>query len=147
MKKIVWKSFVNLWGNTQKVYLILKRKNVTVNKGTIKIVWRCKRMLYLGKFFKKNLAGDKNHCRIREHCHCRGKYRGVAHSICNLKFDVPNEIPVVFRRSSNYDYQFIIKELANEFNGQFECFGKNKEIYKNIFCPNKKGSYKNQQRW
>ena len=87
-------------------------------------------MLYLGKFFQKNLAEDKNHCRIREHCHCRCKYRGVAHSICNLKFDVPNEIPVVFHRSSNYDYQFIIKE-----------------IYKNIFCPNKKGSYKNQQRW
>ena len=55
--------------------------------------------------------------------------RGAAHSICNLKFDVPNEIPVVFHRGSNYDYQFIIKELANEFDGQFECFGKNKEMY------------------
>ena len=25
-----------------------------------------------------------------------GKCRGAAHSICNLKFNIPNEIPVVF---------------------------------------------------
>ena len=38
---------------------------------------------------------------------------------------MPNEIPVVFYNGSNYDYHFIIKELANEFEGQFECLGKN----------------------
>ena len=40
---------------------------------------------------------------------------------------MPNEIPVVFHNGSNYDYHFIIKELANEFEGQFECLGENKE--------------------
>ena len=40
---------------------------------------------------------------------------------------MPNEIPVVFNRSSNYDYYFIIKELANEFERQFECLRENKE--------------------
>ena len=40
---------------------------------------------------------------------------------------MPNEIPVVFHNSSTYDYHFIIKELANEFEGQFECLGENKE--------------------
>ena len=39
-------------------------------------------------------------------------YRGSAHSICNLKFYVPKAIPVVFHNDSNYDYHFIIKELA-----------------------------------
>ena len=34
----------------------------------------------------------------------------TAHSICNLKFNVPNEIPVVYHNGSNYDYHFIIKE-------------------------------------
>ena len=34
-----------------------------------------------------------------------------------------NEIPVVFHNSSNYDYHFIIKELTNEFEEQFECLG------------------------
>ena len=32
-----------------------------------------------------------------------------AHSICNLKFNVPDEIPVVFHNGSNNDDQFIIK--------------------------------------
>ena len=35
----------------------------------------------------------------------------TAHSICNLKFNVPNKISVVFHNGSNYDYQFIIKEV------------------------------------
>ena len=35
-----------------------------------------------------------------------------------------------FHNSSNYDYHFIIKELANKFEGQFECLGENTEKYK-----------------
>ena len=37
---------------------------------------------------------------------------------------MPNEIPVVFHKGSNYDYHSIIKELASEFDGQFECLQK-----------------------
>ena len=48
---------------------------------------------------------------------------------------MPNEIPVVFHNASNYDYHFIIKELANEFEGQFECLGENKEKYKTFSFP------------
>ena len=68
----------------------------------------------------------------RDYCHYfhRGKYRGAAHSICNVKFDVSNEISVVFHRSSNYDDYVIIKKLANEFEGEFECLGENKEQWK-----------------
>ena len=51
---------------------------------------------------------------------------------------MPNEIPVVFHNGSNYDYHFIIKELANEFEGQFECLGKNKEKSKTFSVPIKK---------
>ena len=43
---------------------------------------------------------------------------------------MPNEITVVFHNGSNYDYHFIIKELANKFEGKFECLGKNTEKYK-----------------
>ena len=42
---------------------------------------------------------------------------------------MPNEIPVVFHNGSNHDYHFIIKELTNEFEGQFECLGENTEKY------------------
>ena len=41
-----------------------------------------------------------------------------------------NEIPAVFHNGSNYDYRFIIKELANEFEGQFECLGEYTDKYK-----------------
>ena len=43
---------------------------------------------------------------------------------------MPNEIPVIFDNGSNYDYHFMIKELANEFDGKFECLGENTEKYK-----------------
>ena len=81
---------------------------------------------------------DINYWKVRDHCNYAGKYRVAAHSICNLKFKVPNQISVVFRNSSNYDYHFIIKELANEFEGQFECLGENKEKYKKFSVPIKK---------
>ena len=57
------------------------------------------------------------------------------HSICNLKFNVPNEVFVVFHNGSNYDYNFTIKELANEFVERFECLGENSENYKNSSFP------------
>ena len=45
---------------------------------------------------------------------------------------------VDFQNGSNYDYHFIIKELANEFEGQFNSFGENKEKYKTFSVPIKK---------
>ena len=56
---------------------------------------------------------------------------------------MPNEISLVFYYGLNYDYHFIIKELENEFEVQFEYIGESKEKYKNFFGSNKKGSYKN----
>ena len=72
-----------------------------------------------GKRILKKLSKSINYRKVRDHCHYTGKYRGAAHSTCNLKFNVPNEIPVVFYNVSNYDYHFIIKELANEFGRKF----------------------------
>ena len=54
---------------------------------------------------------------------------------------MPNEFPVVFHKGSNYDYHFLIKELANKFEGQFECLGKIQKSIK-LFRSNSKGSYK-----
>ena len=48
--------------------------------------------------------------KVRDHGHFACKCRGPAHNICNLKFNVPNEISVLFHNGSNYDYHFIIKE-------------------------------------
>ena len=44
-------------------------------------------------------------------------------------------MPVVFIISSNNDYNFIIKELSNNFEGQFECLSENKEQKKAFSIP------------
>ena len=61
--------------------------------------------------------------------HYTGKYRGAAHSICNLRYKILKKIPVVFHNGSTYDYHFIIEQLAKEVKGYFECLGENTEKY------------------
>ena len=46
-----------------------------------------------------------------------------------FKIKTPKEIPVVIYNGSAYDYHFIIKELAKEFEVQFGFLGENKEKY------------------
>ena len=48
---------------------------------------------------------------------------------------MPNGIPVVLYNGSNYDYHFIIKELANEFEWQFDYLEENTKKYKNFSVP------------
>ena len=60
---------------------------------------------------------DKAYFKVKDHCHYTGKYRGAAHDVCNLRYKIAKEIPVVFHNGSTYDYHFIIKELAEKFKG------------------------------
>ena len=76
--------------------------------------------------------------KVRDHCHYTGKYRGAAHSICNLRYKISKEIPLVFHNGSTYDYHFIIKQLAREFKGNFECLGENTEKHITFSVPIKK---------
>ena len=56
-----------------------------------------------------------------------------------MRYKVSKGIPVVFHNGSTYDYHFIIKELAKEFEGNFECLGENTEKYITFSVPiNKK---------
>ena len=81
---------------------------------------------------------DKKHHKVRDNCHYTGKYRGVAHNICNLRYKVPKQISVVFHNGSTYDYHFIIKELVKEFEGDFDCLGESTEKYITFSVPLKK---------
>ena len=95
-----------------------------------------------GKAFcydKKQEKRFKLYKKVRDHCHFTGKFRGAAHSICNLRYKVPQEIPVKIHNGSNYDYHLIIKELAEEFRTEnFECLGENMEKYISFSVPIKK---------
>ena len=55
-----------------------------------------------------------------------------------MRYKIPKEITVVFLNGSTYDYHFIIKELAKEFEGNFECLGENTEKYITFSVPIKK---------
>ena len=45
---------------------------------------------------------------VRGHCHYAGKYGGVAHSTCRLRYSIPQEILIAFHNGSNYEYYFTI---------------------------------------
>ena len=88
---------------------------------------RCKSMLVcyiFGKRFLKRLCESINYRKVKDHCHYTGKYRRVTNSICNLNVNVPNEIPAVLHNGSNHDYNFIINESSNDFEGQFNVLEK-----------------------
>ena len=43
-----------------------------------------KSVIFLKKI-ENNYLKYKKYVKVRDHCHYIGKYRGAAHSICNLK--------------------------------------------------------------
>ena len=94
------------------------------------------------KFWDNNNDNDRNKCKFRDHCHFTGKHRGAAYSICNLKYKIPEENPAVFENGSKYDYHFITRELAKEFEKQFDCLKENKENYITFSVPIKKENKK-----
>ena len=85
-----------------------------------KVCYICK------KRFSTNDGNKKCH-KVRDHCHYTRKYRGAAHDICNLRYKIQKEIPIAFHNGSTYDYHFIIKELAKQFEREFEYLGENTE--------------------
>ena len=56
----------------------------------------------------------------------------------NLRYKMPKEIPVVFHNGSTYNYHFIIKELAEEFEGEFKSLDEITEKYITFSVPIKK---------
>ena len=74
---------------------------------------------YICKKNEDKHAKNIKYCKVRNHCHDIGEYRRAAHNICNFKFSVTEEIPIVFHNGSNYGYYFVIKELAEEFERPF----------------------------
>ena len=105
-----------------------------MSKRTIKIYKEAKLCYICGKTTPETFSKDSNYRKVRYHYHFTDNYRGAAHNICKLNFNMPDTILVVFHRVSSYDYHFIIKVLANEFQTEFECCRENKEKYKNSSC-------------
>ena len=105
----------------KKMKLLIKEQQGSYKNS--KIYYICK------KKFKNKYLKDKKYCKVRDHCHFTGEYRGAAYRICNLKYSAPRKIPIVFHNRSNYGYHFFIKVLAEEFEKQFTLLGENADIY------------------
>lgn len=71
------------------------------------------------------VAGDKI---VKDHDHFTGKYRGAAHSACNLNFIQCPYIPIIFHNLSGYDCHLFIKELCSCL-GKINLIPKSKENY------------------
>ena len=75
-----------------------------------------------------------NRKKAKDHCYITGKFRGPAHSICNLNYKDQKEIPVTIHNAT-YDTHFIINQLAIEFKGELKCIGDNMEKYITFSVP------------
>ena len=130
------KKFCSSLREHAKDIIDFEKKNMfPLTKKRIKSHQNAKLCYICGKKILKKLSKSINYRKVRDHCHYTGKYRGATHSICNLKFNVPDEISVVFHNGSNYDYHYIIKELADKFEGKFECLRDNTEKFKTFSVP------------
>ena len=73
---------------------------------------------------------DPRNRKVRDHCHYTGLYRGAAHNSCNLKYRIPDYVPIVFYNLSGYDADLFIKELGRWFNkNDIGVITENKEKY------------------
>ena len=77
--------------------------------------------------------------RVQDHCHLTGKYRGAAHSKCNLKTKTLTFVPVLFLHLEGYDSHLFVKSLG----GKINCIPKTDKKYipfskKVVYNPDKK---------
>ena len=83
--------------------------------------------IYKEKFcVGKDDENYKRRRKVKDDCHYTGKFRGAAHSKCNLNYKVPKDIPIIIHKAS-YDTHFKINQLAEEFKGEINCIGENME--------------------
>ena len=83
---------------------------------------------------------------VRDHDHLTGKFRGAAHSQCNLQYQLPKFVPVIFHNLSGYDSHLFIKQLGKS-KGSINCIPNNEEKYisfsKTILPDDAEDNYKN----
>ena len=81
------------------------------------------------RFCEKNIESDK----VRDPCHLTGKYRGTAHSKCNINVtqDRSNFVPFIFHSFTNYDFRMFFKKLVDMKNDRvkFDIIPKTNEEY------------------
>ena len=122
---------LDLRGHAEKIINYEQAKAIAPTKKERK-AHRDQNVCYISK---RAFSSDDGKYKIKDHCYYTGRFLGAAHVVCSKKFKIPKKIPVVFHNGSTYDYNFIIKELAEESKGKFEFSGKNTEKYITFSVP------------
>ena len=107
-----------------------KIKGVLANPQALRMMrgdWHAFRTAETCHVCNKPLKGDA----ARDHCHITGKYRGAAHTACNLKLrlnPLTTTIPVVFHNLQDYDSQLLMQAISKA-EGRVSCIPNNTEKY------------------
>ena len=115
--------------NFKKKKIKLWTKEQQESYGNVNVCYICK------ETFQNKSLKEKKYCKVRDHCYYTGEYWGAAHFIRNLKYSVPKKISILFHNGSNYDYHFMIIELAEEFKKQFTCLWEHTQKYVTFTVP------------
>ena len=63
---------------------------------------------------------------VTDHCHVTGKYRGSAHSDCNLSYRLTNKVYIIFHNLRGYDSHLVMQEIE-KFNKYINVIPNNME--------------------
>ena len=75
---------------------------------------------------------DNDDKKVRDHCHVTGKFRGAAHRICNINFQLTKKVLVIFHNLRGYDSHLIFSEL-NKFDVKINVIPNGLEKYMAFF--------------
>lgn len=71
--------------------------------------------------------GELRNDTVRDHCHVTGKFRGAAHSYCNLNYRLRERIPVFFHNLKGYDAHHNMNAIGKFKHKKINCIPQNHE--------------------
>ena len=91
--KTYMKNFcLNLREHAKKIINYEKKEKITLTKEEKKM-HNNQKVCYICKKGFSTDDGNKEYFKVKDHCHYRGKYRGAAHNICNLRLKHQKKFP------------------------------------------------------
>ena len=64
--------------------------------------------------FEAKYACDKKDCKVIDHSHYVGEYRGFVHNICTLKCTISKKIVAIFHNGSKHNNHFCHKRVSRK---------------------------------